>query len=73
MKKLVLILILAFGFVSLGNAKQESKVPQSINKYYYIDPVCWEIADAIEAVHCGYVGCDDRYWVQVYLLCVNVN
>ncbi len=75
MKKLVLVLILAFGFVNLSNAKQESSsVLQSINKLESVPPsTCWTIADAIEARHCGYVGCDGEWWLYAYDECMNVQ
>ena len=67
MKKLVLLLILAFSFVSLGNAKQEKKDV----KQCYVGNVCADIADAITANHCGYSDCDDTWWNYAYNECVN--
>ena len=67
MKKLVLILVLAFSFVSLGNAKQEN-----LNNVTPSD--CWDFADAVETYHCGGVsGCDLDYFEYAYNTCIELT
>ncbi len=66
MKKLVLILVLLFGFVSLTNANQ---VKNLLSNGPGEEDHCWEIANAIEAEHCGYVGCDYDWWAYAFEFC----
>jgi len=72
MKKLVLLLILVFGFVSSTNANQENNlINQSYDNSEFVEDHCWEIAEAVEAVYCGYVGCDYDWFEYVFEICEN--
>jgi len=70
MKKLVLLLILVFGFVSSTNANQEMNLIHPSPNKVIVDNY-WIIAEAIEAVHCGYVGCDYDWFVYAFEACEN--
>jgi hypothetical protein len=63
MKKLFLLL----AFVFIGIFAFSSVSP---NKTIADPYECWDTADAIETISCGYVGCDYWLWDQVYTACM---
>ncbi len=74
MKKLVLILVLAFSFVSLGNAKQEKNLKtQTFNKLLYDPNFCWEFASAVEEADCGGPGCDIDFFEYALETCIEMT
>ena len=68
MKKLVLILGIlfatSFSFANKSNTEKNSKVTNASPSF------CWSFADAVEANHCGYVGCDTDWWFYAYDNCM---
>jgi len=58
-----------YGNITISNTETTDDNITS-TKVLPVENHCWEIADAIEEAHCGYVGCDGEWWVYAYETCL---